>query len=256
MRRSSVVRTLTLAVSLLALPGGRAMADTACFSKHTSGGSSVPFKICISAHGNLVRLESAGEEEIRVGEIGEGYAVCSGAGPTLHGFDAGFDEAGFGPATITQPAANTFPLTIKRDTTDGIFRVVQTIDWRPEEREVSITMRIKNLSNTARNNVRLIRYFDGDMNGTAGNDDYQGTTYSAYAFEHGFPYSVLSLTGLTAGVPFVAGGSLPRAFWDPHDCNPSPFEDNPGDGVGWVTYNVGTIGAGQSTSVDLVYRAF
>jgi hypothetical protein len=125
---------------------GVGVQSASCFSTHTSGSGTTFVKVCFSNHGNLVQFESpAGFEHIRVGSFGEGYVVCSGT--TAHGFDAGSTEAGFGAPTISQPnGANTFPLTITRTTTNGVFQLRQTFAWDTTEKDVTITMTLTNRS--------------------------------------------------------------------------------------------------------------
>jgi hypothetical protein len=63
------------------------------------------------------------------------------------------DESGFGAAIINQPnGANTFPLTITPDTTDGFFRLQQTFSRDAAEKDVTITMKL-----TKREQVRYFR---------------------------------------------------------------------------------------------------
>ncbi|HEX3033904.1 MAG TPA: hypothetical protein VHT73_02070, partial [Thermodesulfobacteriota bacterium] len=152
------------------------MANTSCHTTLSSGSGANFMKICISNHGNPVQFESPKNfEHIRLGSIGEGYVVCSNLTSVVHGYDAGFAESGFGPPTINQPnGSNTLPLTITRDTTDGVFRLKQTFSRDSNEKDVTITMTLTNISSSNRSDVILDRYFDGDIDNDFSDDIYDG----------------------------------------------------------------------------------
>jgi hypothetical protein len=55
-------------------------------------------------------------------------------------------------------ASTIFPLTIVRDTTDGVFRLPQTFSRDGAEKDLTITMKVTNLSGSTNSNVRVSRY--------------------------------------------------------------------------------------------------
>ena len=64
----------------------------------------------------------------------EGYVVC---GSGANAWDAGPSESGWGSPTISQPnGANTVPLTITRDTTNGKLRLTQRFTRDATEQEL------------------------------------------------------------------------------------------------------------------------
>jgi hypothetical protein len=137
-----------------------------------SGTGATRFEVRVSNHGNLSSFESpAGAEAVSAGR--EGYAVCSfssAGGDVVHGHDTGDVAAGFGPATIVQPNPGAFPLTVTRNTTDGKFRLKQV--WnQPDavEKDITVTMTLKNTSNATIGGVALSRSGDYDV-GTSGAD--------------------------------------------------------------------------------------
>ena len=99
--------------------------------------------------------------------IREGYAVCAanavGAAPVV-AYDSANVEAGWQvPVTISQPnGPNTLPLCITRRTT-GNLELQQCFSHIANEREVDITMTLRNLSGATAYNVMMDRYFDGDI---------------------------------------------------------------------------------------------
>jgi hypothetical protein len=218
-------------------------------------------KICLSDRGNLVQFESpAGFEHLRVSAVGEGYAVCSGAG--THGFDAGFAEQGFGPSTIIQPnGPNTFPLTITRDTTNGVFRLKQQFTRDTTEKDVTVTMTLTNRSASPVSGVNLTRYFDGDIDNSFSGNRYAHTADSVWGWSDGSGQGLM-LTALTFNISHSAGvEAFPN--WDPfsgggaqlcHSGGATP--SSPGNFVGRVNYSLGTIAAGGSKTVKVLYRRF
>jgi hypothetical protein len=138
------------------------------------------FFACVTNHGNFdVRLPGGA---IIFGV--DQYAVCSAHGAKLHGFDAGGAEAGFGPAVITQPTPGTFPVTITRDTTDGVFRLTQA--WgEPDaiEHDVTVTMTLTNVSLFTQSDLSLSRGADIDIGDFR--DDIGARSDAAYQYDQG-----------------------------------------------------------------------
>lgn len=246
---------------------GLAMANTTCFSTYTSGSGANFMKVCISRHGNLVQFESpAGSEHIRVNTIGEGYSVCGDiGGVTKFGHDAGFNESGFGSPTITQPnGANTFPLTITRKTTDEKFQLIQKFSRDTKEKDVTITMTLKNISASPISTVKLTRYFDGDIDNDTDDDRYARTGSSVWGYEdvqapfgegHGLMLTPLTFSTLHSAVvrTFSAWSSTLDSCGDVI-VEPTPTDF--GNFVGEVSYFLGTMNADQSKTVKFIYRRF
>jgi hypothetical protein len=200
-----------------------------CFATFTSGSGPTAFNFCVTANGNVLRLEApAGVEHIRIGTFMEGYAICD---HTLH--LRYWDLGGFVPngdfqaPTIVQPnGPNTLPLTITRTTWDFIYTLKQIFSRSPQERSVSVSMTLTNndLTFTGPRSVSLWRGADFDVDGNTQN--FGGATKdSAFAWNnvaglspggHGGALSSLSLTvPHTAGVtPFGQGDPACPEFGD------------------------------------------
>ena len=229
------------------------------FSCHNLGSGDT---VCFSDHGNISKLSSpAGFEHIAAGYIGEGYALCNSDG--INGYDAGQNENGFGAAAINQPnGPNTLPLTITRDTIDGVFRLQQTFALDPKEKDLTITMKLTNLSRSSVTGVQLVRYFDGDIDGDRLDDRYAQTTDSVWGWDdtngHG-----LMLTALSFAIPHFMAAE-PFSSWDPTSGGVATHCDigglttpvGPGDFVGALIYSLETIGSGKSKTVRVLYRRF
>jgi hypothetical protein len=171
----------------------------------TNGSGANYLRVAVSDHGNLTGFESP--FGIFQNSGGEGYALCSNAGATVHGYDVAGSEAGFGTPTFAQPnGAGTFPLTVTRNTTDGKFKLTQV--WAtPDagEKDVTVTMTVKNLSSSTINNVFLSRGGDFDV-GNASSDRGALTGDSAFLWDDRIgptnqaedtPATGLQLTALT-----------------------------------------------------------
>jgi hypothetical protein len=255
--------------------------SNAPFSCHTSGSGATAMNLCVSQHGNLVKFEApAGVDHIGpLNAFKDGYAICTGNLPTIpnvsHGYDTGGFEAGFGAATIIQPnGPNTLPLTITRDTTNGIFSLTQKFSRDPNEQDWTITMTLKNLSSVAQQAVKLQRAFEGDADNNTLTNSFFGRTLNS-VFEW--------VDQPSAGAPAAGRGLMLTALtWAPYgiatavntisDYNPNGPGFDTGNGcivfaggvgtpsggganlVGRVVYGLDTINAGKSKTVKVAYR--
>lgn len=83
--------------------------------------------------------------------------MCSSSG--VHGADfGGVIPVPFGPATVVSGCvAGSTDCAISRETTDGVFRLIQKFSQRANEKKVTIVHTLINLSNTTRIDVQLAR---------------------------------------------------------------------------------------------------
>jgi hypothetical protein len=233
----------------------------------TYGSGAQKFAFCISTHGNVLQLESPAN--FRHISTREGYAVCSSLTEVSesHGYDAGSSESGWGVATASQPGgANTLPLSITRNTTDGKFQLKQSFEWNTAEKEIIITMVLKNTSASSIMSVQLSRYFDGDISDTPGNDVYDTTQSAAWGRDTSLTRYGLMLTALSFAYtsqadqePFNAWNPTGSTYQSARGCYsfigygpPPPASDY----IGRLTYTLGTISAGQSKTVKMLYKRF
>jgi len=241
-----------------ARPVNAATTTLGCFS---SGAGATYFQVCVSNEGNVLSIQAPSGNSIK-GSTLEGYELCDVAG--LHGYDAGSGgTSGFGSATITEPGgANTLPLTISRKTNDGEYRLTQTFALDGVERDFTITMAVKNLTSSSVAGVRLVRYFVSAIDGDSGDDVYDDSTDSVWGRDvagigtsgHGLSLSVLSLK--TTHNTYVSTSS--NVGSNVNTCGVSSVSGPtaPGDFGGVVLNDIGSIAAGASKTVKLVYRVF
>jgi hypothetical protein len=219
----------------------------------------------VSDHGNLISFESpVGRQAVFGGR--EGYAVCSGGGGTVHGHDTGDVEGGFAAPTFSQPTAGAFPLTVTRRTTDGKFQLTQV--WAkpdPVEKDVTVTMTLKNISSATVTGVLLSRSGDFDIgnSSTSSTDRGAATDDSVWLWDDistGEPGGLM-LTALTFGTSRSARVEVAGVWGDPVSGSRTkclfPSETTPTDPAGdfamRMTYELGTFNAGQSKTAKYVY---
>ncbi len=227
----------------------------------------------MSAHGNVPFLESPFGQFRLLQE--EGYAIATGCGtptPATHGYDAGQPEAGFGPSTVVQPnGVNTFPLTITRDTTNGVFRLRQSFSRDVPNKVLTITMKLTNLSSSSVSNVFLTRYFTDAVTQSRFIE-----TVDSVSGWLGYGLMLTDLTFSTTGTTTHSTVVQPRFAGSLNDFGTA---NNPGNltngcfntssinsatptvqlGNGWaarVIHKIPSMSAGSSQTVKFSYRRF
>jgi hypothetical protein len=225
-----------------------------CYSTYTTGAGVKFLSFCITSTGNIMQLQNpAGYYYIS----SEGYALCSSYDPTNTAplpvaYDAAYYESDWGDPTITQPnGPNTFPLTIVRVSTGG-FRLTQTFSRDTNEDDITITMALANQSGSTRYNVRLDRYLDADADNTTTNI-YGRTADNIYAYvDLGYGIMMGDITRTVSHTTAVHT----YGTWVRNTCNqastptPTPYQD----GVGRISYLVGTMNNATSKTVKVVIR--
>ncbi len=244
--------------------GDVSIQSTTVKASFASGTGANRLVVKVSNHGNLLDFESPATQEA---VASEGYAVCSNRDPlpTVHGHDTGSVEEGFGTPTFVQPTAGAFPLTVTRNTTDGKFQLKQV--WnKPDaaEKDVTVTMTLKNISSATIQDLELSRSGDIDASGTV-NDRGARTFDSAWLWDDpgsdAAPHGGLKLTGLTFS-QFPGETIETLASWQSsttgtrRDClapTSLPTTALGGDLVMRTTYELGDFNAGQSKTVKFGY---
>lgn len=230
-------------------------ASTNCFATFAIG----TMTYCVSEHGNIARLTSpaAAPEHIRIGAIREGYALC---GATVAGgaqqvsYDSGNAEAGWQAAVlIVQPGgANTLPLCITRRTNTNL-EVQQCFSHNANEKEIVVSMTVRNVSGAPRFNVMLDRYFDGDIAGTPGNDRYLRSLDAVWGEDGFHALALRNISGLASPAHTTAVHTF--AAFNAASCNQATLATPTalGDFVGRLSYQFGNLAANASRTVRVQY---
>src|SRR5215203_2037296 len=245
--------------------GDVSIQSTTVKASFASGSGANFLGVKVSNHGNLTSFESPqGKENLFSGA--EGYAVCSNFNNTVHGHDTGAVEGGFGTPTFVQPTAGAFPLTVTRNTTDGKFQLKQV--WaKPDatEKDVTVTMTLKNLSSATINNVFVSRSGDFDTGATSQNQGartsdsvWQWNDLSTQSPDR--PAGGVMLTAATFGTVHTTNVE-PRSDWfdgtrrncfaqTPALTTPTSVQDL----VMRARYSLFALSAGQSKTIKFEYR--
>src|SRR5215469_3234426 len=161
-------------------------ATSDCAYTFTSGGTAAVkyLQYCITVNGNIAEFQSPlGAEHIRVGTVGDGYALCDfGTGEVGYHDYAGFGDVDTGtgwsaPVLQTQTATTA---KIARSTADGLWTLTQTFTQSASDASVRVTMAIKNNSNISRS-IWLTRFTDIDANNSTSNI-MDGTVESVWGY--------------------------------------------------------------------------
>ena len=207
------------------------------------------FRTCVSSFGNVSEITGkSGVSNI----FAEGYALC--ANLSLPAVDVSSASVGFNAPTTATSSSNI------RTTADGRLKLTQTFTRDALEKEILITMTVRNQTASPITNVLVARFFDGDIAGTSSSDSYSATDKSVSAHQS-YSHGGLNLAARTFNLP-VAADIEAAADFDPLTSN--CFASNPiwpttptptaGDWAGWLTYVLGTINGGASKIVKFVYR--
>jgi hypothetical protein len=225
------------------------LGSTACQSTFTSGSGISYMSFCTTQNGNVAKFESPSKFN-QLYQGGEGYGVCDMTNGNVGYYDWGaYGDSGWQGATITQPnGPNTFPLTITRTTTDGVFTLKQAFNRNPSFPSAKITMTLKNNSATSRN-VLLARLADIDADGNSV-DYFDSDRYGAWGYDENGQGLMIRATSKGSGS--FGRIVLPGAV-DP--CNMT-LQQIPFLGNGALVYPwVFTAGPQSSTTFIFEYRA-
>jgi hypothetical protein len=258
---TAVLGVSTLAVAQQpALNGGDASlpASATCAFSYFSGPLATFTRYCLSPNGNMVQLDSpSGNEFINKGDLLEGYGLCDFT-PNVSYFDyASIDSGNWGTTTVTTPNATT--KVFIRTTADGLFQLTQTITQIKASPSsvgsIKITMAVKNLSASAKNNLTLLRVVNIDAGFTPLNNEFVSSANSAFGQEPG-RWGV----GLTTNTFTFANNGLvfdfSKGLAPPDPCHYVTHVNNfsfVGDGSIGHVYDI-SIPAGATKTVTMTYK--
>jgi hypothetical protein len=232
-------------------------ATTTCTYTFTSGSGNTFLKYCVTKNGNIVQFESpSGQEYIAVGTIGEGYAFCDFDSATQYYDYAGYGDSGNWQTPVTQKSTAS-SVKISRQTTDGMYTLVQTISQNPGSALAQVTMEIKNDTSSS-HHIGLLRYADVDASGDA-NNSFDYTYRSAFGYnEMGYGLQLLYVSGQVSGGPSLNGGFAQIIAGGPNPCQifthvAGPLQNT--DGSIFMQYDM-ELAAKKSVTVVVDYKAF
>jgi hypothetical protein len=255
---------IVLAVSLLVAPASAQQFNqtsndveapsVTCASTYTSGSGLTFFQWCVTSNGNLISIQSPEGEEHILLTAGEGYQICDTTSSTV----SYRDYAGLGASTnwknsvITQPnGANTFPLTIKRTTSDGKYTLTQKFTQVPATFTVNIAMTVKNNATSA---AHLVVYrvanLDIDGGGSFKEDWFDFGANAAWGYLQFLDGVMLSTSSLAISHAANVTQTLPSDCTFPSATTPAHF-----DGGVYLIHGF-DLAAKTSTTLNIAYRRF
>ena len=176
----------------------------------------------------------AGIENIRLGNIAEGYAACASTtanGSPRNYYDAGYEEAGW-----AEPYKVTAAPVISRKTTDGKLELVQSFASDAAERDFTITMTLYNRSAGTLYKVRLDRFADFDVDNTLGSDVFHRSPRAVFAVDDVAHINLIAMTELTPAAFSTAIHSWPT--WKRNVCNQSTEASPTNPGIGSAAFPI------------------
>jgi hypothetical protein len=251
-------KPLSLVVTLLALIALSSLVSaqtTTCQSTFTAGSGDFAMQFCVTENGNIAQYATPlADEHILTGTIGEGYGICDvndpGGQVEYYDYAGGGATANWETPTIDQPnGANTFPLTITRKTSGGVWKLVQTFSQSVADRAIKIKMDLHNLTGDNRA-VNLVRFADINANGQATNNSLAT------------PFSALAIRFNQVGIELRDAAHSPHETFvqrvpsGPSPCTPDAnavLSRFAGDGSLELNYNR-TVPKNGSKTVTVLYR--
>jgi len=216
-----------------------------CYYTFSSGSGAALVSYCLTENGNVVKLEAPAGQNHNPGGSGEGYVICSAAG--VHGYDLGsWIPVPLGPTTLVWGAGSSW--TLQRDTTDGVFRLIQKFTWNTKEREINIDQTLVNLTGTTATNVVLARVSRWGVNNDYLDDRGDVSSRTAWLADA----DMVSINASTLTVP----ASTHVVFDFPSGCaakavaTPAP----PGNYALQTNYDLGNLGPLKKKTVRVQIR--
>jgi hypothetical protein len=242
-----------------------AEASGSCTSTETSGTGAQLFATCVTDTGNVRKFVTpAGVDSFAAAGSGDSYSICdseTGGSSSARAWSRwGVDESNFSYPITHAPTVNV------RKTADGRYTLTQTFVRDVTERQLVITMTLRNNGPGPVGGVTLQRAADINAGGTPSSDIF----FSSYDSISAVDFNVSAGPGYGQGMMMsvltpeirhstsVASYSNFNAI-DFDSCstrfspeNPSP----PGDYVGVIRFLFDNIAAGESKTVKIVYQRF
>lgn len=251
-------------LAMVALSMGSAAADKEavdeslnCLGTQTSGSGEKLFQTCVSDTGSvpLFRTRQGGGDNI----ASDGYMICddaSGGYQVARAWSRGSTESNFSFPTTRTSTSNV------RTTADGRYRLTQNFARDTVEKDMVITMTLKNLGPGTATHVWLTRYVDIDADGNAGGNIFFRTIESVAAMPPWPGGERGMLVGmLTPEIPHAVKVTTYTVFDSTgfDSCVPFPATETPtsqGDYVAYISFDLGNLAVGAAKTVKIYYRRF
>jgi hypothetical protein len=210
-------------------------------------------RVAISRHGNVVDFEGpAGYQHIYT----EGYVLCYGLN---NAYDIGIYESGFSAASAFSCSGST--CTVTRNTADGRLELRQVITKNvPFERSFNVQMRVRNLTGSRISGIILRRHVDFDVDAPSANYFMATESDSVVGWN---PADASAAEDHAAMIRFFrrTPTTIPTfakvVNWPDSSCSPTNYATGGpvfGDYGATIQYDVGSLAAGASATVEVQYQ--
>jgi hypothetical protein len=191
-----------------------------CSFTFTSGNTLTSLQYCVTANGNIIEFATPFDTPlVAAKDLGEGYGICDANTNVAYSDYGGFGDSGnWNPAHVVKHSATS--VTIARTTSDGIWRLTQTITQvAGSSPSAKIVMALKNNSPTSRE-AFLVRYADADADGEVTNS-FDATLNSAFGWNSFSAGDAFGLVLQNLGTVSFGYDAFVQGVPDPPDpCNP------------------------------------
>jgi hypothetical protein len=211
---------------------------------------------CVTENGNIQNFfYPAGKSQI----YADGYGVCDETAGVSY-YDDGAEASGnWRSPVVTEPGgANTFPLTITRTTSDGIWTITQAFSRNTADAYVKVVMTFKNNTGVSRS-AWMTRYVDIDADQYSGSNWFDSSANSGWGYQPSTNYPNHGLTiRSNQSVHNFFGYHTPYTNYDP--CSNSlnnmggPTQGDEAVVYKWNPNGNFTVPAEGSITVTLEYR--
>jgi hypothetical protein len=225
-----------------------------------SGAGASKFRVCVSAAGNIIEFETPAGDTLINPTFYEGYHLCS---DSIIAYDHSVNfVVGFGAPTLT----DSLPVTINRTTSDGVFTVTQIFQPDSTEKDLKVTMKVKNNSAVTQTEVGIGRGWDAGTgltdleSGWVSQASPRSPAYSVTMFYHPGAAAALTLTALSTTPRNISLAEY-NTYWQlvrgtGYMCQ---FNDHlssleKADFFAWASYHLGSIAPGATKTVIFNYR--
>jgi hypothetical protein len=219
-----------------------------------TGAGATKFRVCVSTAGNIIEFETPAGDTLINPTFYEGYHLCSAS---IVAYDHSSNAvAGFGAPVLV----DTSPLTINRTTSNGVFTVTQIFQPDTTEKDLKVTMKVKNNSAVPQTDVGIGRGWDAGI----GLEEI-GYSHLGYSVMMHYPASFVN-SGLTLTALSTTSRSTflsTYAIWRDAVRGTASMCPQGGTAVdtnlkadlfAFVSYDLGNIAPGATKTVIFSYR--
>ena len=161
-----------------------------CAKTFSSGTGDSRLSWCFSNDGNIVKMEHPlGIENVRIGSFIEGFCLSSNGIKRAESFGT-LSSFGLNPPVISLGTNK-----VKHTTIDGSWRIEQTFSQQPALKQITVVMKLFNLSGVNQILISLSRAVDADMANSVAGDLFVSRRRSVLAIQPGNNSLKLSTTG-------------------------------------------------------------